>query len=276
MQAIQELLDQKVDQYNRPAFIARDPISIPHRFSRLQDIEIMGFWAAVLAWGQRPVILQKANELVTLMEGVPYDFIRYHEDSDLRRFLAFKHRTFNATDTLYFLHFLKHYYGRHESLEEAFLPVGGGADSPTTEPHLIAFHDRFCDTTGEAGLFFPERTRKHIATPARNSGCKRLNMFLRWMVRRDDRGVDFGLWQRIRPDQLVIPIDVHVGRVASKLGLLGTRRIGPLHGGLSHGETPKTDWKAAVALTDTLRQFDPADPVRYDFALFGLGVEGEM
>ncbi|CCH01490.1 hypothetical protein FAES_3483 [Fibrella aestuarina BUZ 2] len=271
MQAIQELLDQKVDQYNRPAFIARDPISIPHRFSRLQDIEIMGFWAAVLAWGQRPVILQKANELVTLMEGVPYDFIRYHEDSDLRRFLAFKHRTFNTTDTLYFLHFLKQYYNRHESLEDAFLPVGGGADSPTTEPHLMAFHDRFCDTTGEAGLFFPERTRKHIATPARNSGCKRLNMFLRWMVRRDDRGVDFGLWQRIRPDQLVIPIDVHVGRVASKLGLLGTRRVGP-----SHGETPKTDWKAAVALTDILRQFDPTDPVRYDFALFGLGVEGEM
>lgn len=266
MQAVQELLDLKVEQYNRPPFIHRDPISVPHRFTRLQDIEIMGFWAAVLAWGQRPVILQKANELVTLMEGVPYDFIRYHEDSDLRRFLSFKHRTFNATDTLYFLHFLKQYYQHHESLEDAFLPVGGGSDSPTVAPHLISFHDRFCDTTGEAGLFFPERTRKHIATPARNSGCKRLNMFLRWMVRRDDRGVDFGLWQRIRPDQLVIPIDVHVGRVAAKLGLLGLKR----------DETPKTDWKAAVALTEILRQFDPLDPVRYDFALFGLGVEGEM
>jgi uncharacterized protein (TIGR02757 family) len=263
---IQDLLDQKADLYNQPSFIARDPISIPHRFTRLQDIEIMGFWVAVLAWGQRPVILQKANELVSLMEGVPYDFVRYHEDSDLRRFLAFKHRTFNATDTLYFLHFLKQYYRHHDTLEAAFLPAGGGANEPTTEAHLRIFHDRFCDVSGEAGLFFPERTRKHIATPARNSGCKRLNMFLRWMVRRDDRGVDFGLWQRIRPDQLVMPIDVHVGRVAAKLGLLD----------LKADQTPKTDWKAAVTLTDTLRQFDPADPVRYDFALFGLGVEGEM
>ena len=261
-----QFLDQKAGQYNQSSFIDRDPISIPHRFTRPQDIEIMGFWAAVLAWGQRPVILKKAAELITLMEGVPYDFVRYHEDADLRRFLAFKHRTFNATDALYFLHFLKQYYLRHESLEDAFLPTDGGTDSPTVEPHLRIFHDRFCGQSGDHELFFPERTRKHVATPARNSGCKRLTMFLRWMVRRDDMGVDFGLWQRIRPDQLVMPIDVHVGRVAAKLGLLP----------LKADETPKTDWKAAVALTDTLRQFDPADPVRYDFALFGLGVEGEM
>lgn len=264
--AIRDFLDQKAAQYNQPSFIERDPISIPHRFTRLQDIEIMGFWAAVLAWGQRPVILQKASQLITLMEGVPYDFVRYHEDSDLRRFLSFKHRTFNATDALYFLHFLKQYYLTHESLEDAFLPPGGGADSLTVEPHLRIFHDRFCGQSGDHELFFPERTRKHIATPARNSGCKRLNMFLRWMVRRDEAGVDFGLWQRIRPDQLVIPIDVHVGRVATKLGLLA----------LKNDETPKTDWKAALALTTVLREFDPADPVRYDFALFGLGVEGEM
>lgn len=263
--SVRDFLDQKATQYNQPAFIDRDPISIPHRFTRLQDIEIMGFWAAVLAWGQRPVILQKANQLIELMEGVPYDFVRYHEDSDLRRFLAFKHRTFNATDALYFLHFLKQYYLKHESLEDAFLPPDG-AESKTVEPHLRIFHDRFCGQSGDHELFFPERTRKHIATPARNSGCKRLNMFLRWMVRRDEAGVDFGLWQRLRPDQLVIPIDVHVGRVATKLGLLD----------LKNDETPKTDWKAAVALTNVLREFDPTDPVRYDFALFGLGVEGEM
>lgn len=263
---VKTLLNEKADFYNRPSFIERDPISIPHQFTLLQDIEIMGFWAAVLAWGQRPVILKKAQELITLMEGVPYDFVRYHEDSDLRRFLNFKHRTFNATDALYFVHFLKHYYLKHDSLEDAFLPENGGTDNPTVEAHLRVFHDRFCGQSGDHELFFPERTRKHIATPARNSGCKRLNMFLRWMVRHDDHGVDFGLWQRIRPNQLVIPIDVHVGRVAAKLGLLA----------LKNDETPKTDWKAAVALTDTLRQFDPADPVRYDFALFGLGVDGEM
>lgn len=250
---LSDLLNEKADQYNRPSFIDRDPISIPHRFSQKQDIEIMGFWSAVLAWGQRPVILKKSTELVTLMDGAPYDFIRNHEESDLKRFLAFKHRTFNATDALYFLHFFRQYYQQNDSLENAFLTV----ENSTVEPNLIAFHDRFCGLTD----FFPERTRKHIATPARNSSCKRLLMFLRWMVRRDDRGVDFGLWTRLRPDQLVMPIDVHVNRVARKLGLL---------------VRPQTDWKAALELTENLRQFDGMDPVRYDFALFGLGVEGEM
>ncbi|MBD2701823.1 TIGR02757 family protein [Spirosoma sp. BT702] len=252
--SIRDFLDAKADQYNRPSFIERDPISIPHRFSRKQDIEIMGFWAAVLAWGQRPVILRKTSELVDLMDGTPYDFIRYHEESDLKRFLAFKHRTFNATDALYFLHFFRHYYGENESLEDAFLT---DATSDTVEASLITFHDRFCGLTD----FFPERTRKHIATPARNATCKRLLMFLRWMVRSDNRGVDFGLWTRLKPSQLVIPIDVHVNRVSRQLGLL-TR--------------PQTDWKAAIELTEMLRQFDPIDPVRYDFALFGLGVEGEL
>jgi uncharacterized protein (TIGR02757 family) len=258
---LSDLLNQKADYYNRPLFIERDPISIPHRFSQKQDIEIMGFWAAVLAWGQRPVILKKSAELVDLMDGAPYDFIRHHEESDLKRFLNFKHRTFNATDALYFLHFFRQYYQQNDSLEDAFLPLipanGTPAAQSTVEPNLIVFHDRFCGLTD----FFPERTRKHIATPARNSSCKRLLMFLRWMVRHDDRGVDFGIWTRLRPDQLMIPIDVHVNRVARKLGLLSR---------------PQTDWKAALELTDTLRQFDPGDPVRYDFALFGLGVEGEM
>ncbi len=247
-------LDTKADFYNRPSFIERDPISIPHQFSRKQDIEIMGFWSAVLAWGQRPVILKKAAELVEHMDGAPYDFVRNHQESDLKRFLAFKHRTFNATDALYFLHFFHQYYQANESLEDAFVTAEQPVD--TVEQALITFHDRFC-----CDPFFPDRTRKHIATPARNSSCKRLLMFLRWMVRQDDRGVDFGLWTRLRPHQLIMPIDVHVNRVARGLGLL-TR--------------PQTDWKAALELTETLLQFDPADPVRYDFALFGLGVEGEL
>lgn len=254
--AVIDLLHRKAAQYNQPSFIAKDPISIPHRFSRRQDIEIMGFWAAVLAWGQRPVILKKANELIERMDGAPYDFIRQHTDSDLKRFLDFKHRTFNATDALYFLHFFRQYYARHDTLEDAFMPDEAPVGPATVEPHLIAFHDRFC-----CDPFFPARTRKHIATPARNSSCKRLTMFLRWMVRQDTAGVDFGLWTRIRPDQLVIPIDVHVGRVARRLGLL-TRE--------------QTDWTAARQLTDTLKTLDPADPVRFDFALFGLGVEGEL
>ena len=272
--SLKDFLDTKADFYNRPSFIERDPISIPHRFSRKQDIEIMGFWAAVLAWGQRPVILRKAAELIEHMDGTPYDFVRNHQESDLKRFLAFKHRTFNATDALYFLHFFHQYYKGNDSLEDAFVPGStglkpGASDFPalaslapgfspveSVQSALITFHDRFC-----CDPFFPDRTRKHIATPGRNSSCKRLLMFLRWMVRQDDRGVDFGLWTRLRPDQLVMPIDVHVNRVARHLGLL-TR--------------PQTDWKAALELTGTLRQFDPSDPVRYDFALFGLGVEGEL
>ena len=284
--SLREFLNAKADRYNRPSFIERDPVSIPHRFSLRQDIEIMGFWAAVLAWGQRPVIIKKANELIDLMDGAPYDFIRHHQDSDLKRFLAFKHRTFNATDALYFLYFFRQYFQQHDSLEDAFLvPVFTGSKPgasyerteegqkpkpgpirqslapavdpvSTVEANLIAFHDCFCCDPD-----FPARTRKHIATPARNSSCKRLLMFLRWMVRHDDNGVDFGLWTRISPAQLVIPIDVHVNRVTRSLGLL-TR--------------PQTDWKAALELTEALRQFDAADPVRYDFALFGLGVEGEM
>lgn len=261
---IRHLLNEKADFYNQPAFIERDPISIPHQFSQLQDIEIMGFWSAVLAWGQRPVILKKSAELVMLMDGAPYDFVRNHEETDLKRFLAFKHRTFNATDALYFLHFFHQYYQQHDSLEDAFLPAAttgstpdaAVADAKTVEPSLIAFHDRFC-----CDPYFPDRTRKHIATPARHSACKRLCMFLRWMVRRDDSGVDFGLWTRLSPAQLVMPIDVHVNRVARTLRLL---------------HRPQTDWKAALELTDTLRELDPNDPVRYDFALFGLGAEGEM
>ncbi|HQU60254.1 MAG: TIGR02757 family protein [Phaeodactylibacter sp.] len=248
---IKRLLEQCVSRYNQPAFIPDDPISIPHRFSRLQDIEITGFWAAMLAWGQRKTIINNAKELIRLMDGAPYDFIVNHEEKDRARFLNFKHRTFQATDTLYFLEFFQQYYRQHDSLEDAFARHLRPSD-PHVGPALEGFHDLFFSLP-----YAPERTRKHIATPARKSACKRLNMFLRWMVRRDDKGVDFGLWRRIRPAQLLMPLDVHVDRVARRLGLLERKQV---------------DWQTVLELTDRLRAFDPEDPVKYDFALFGLGV----
>jgi uncharacterized protein (TIGR02757 family) len=248
-----DLLEDKADQYNRPAFIPHDPISIPHRFSKKQDIEIMGFWAAVLAWGQRKTIINKCTELSGLMDNAPHDFILNHQEHDLKRFLSFKHRTFNATDTLYFLDFFQNFYKEHDSLEYAFSKFIKETDT-TIESGLIGFHDLFCDSEN-----FPLRTRKHIATPMRKSSCKRLNMFLRWMVRKDDRGVDFGIWNNIKPSQLVCPCDVHVDRVARLLGLI---------------KRPVTDWQTATELTASLRLLDPDDPAKYDFALFGLGTEG--
>lgn len=249
------LLNEKYEQFNTPGFIPNDPISIPHKFSLKQDIEITGFLAATLAWGQRITIINKCNELITLMDGAPYDFILNHQDSDLKRFLLFKHRTFNTTDTLYFIEFFKDYYKNHESLEEAFID-GLTDESCNTKTALENFQKQFFSLED-----YPARTRKHIATPTRNSSCKRINMFLRWMVRKDDKGVDFGLWNKISPAQLVCPCDVHVERVARKLGLI-TR--------------PKADWQTAIELTQNLKQIDPTDPVKYDFALFGLGVEGYM
>ncbi|MEL6925246.1 MAG: TIGR02757 family protein, partial [Bacteroidota bacterium] len=202
--ALKALLDESVERHNRPDFIEHDPISIPHRFSQLQDIEIMGFWVAMLAWGQRVTIINKANQLIQLMDGAPYQFITQHEEKDRTRFLDFKHRTFNATDTLYFLEVLQRYYKEQQSLETAFAKYLT-PEADNTEAALIGFHEQFF-----ALPFAPQRTRKHIATPARKSTCKRLNMFLRWMVRSDDKGVDFGLWQRIQPAQLLMPLDVHV------------------------------------------------------------------
>jgi uncharacterized protein (TIGR02757 family) len=243
-------LDQKVAQYNQKEFIAHDPISIPHLFSKKQDIEIMGFWAAVLAWGQRKTIINKSKELIQLMDYSPYDFICNHEDSDLKRFLAFKHRTFNATDTLYFIQFFKQHYQNHQSLESAFFSTEG----QTMEYMLNQFRSNFFAFTPD----YPARTKKHIAAPSQKSACKRINMFLRWMVRDDAQGVDFGLWKNINPSQLVCPIDVHVERVARKLGLIERKNV---------------DWLTAVELTEQLKKFDAHDPIKYDFALFGLGVE---
>jgi len=224
---------------------------IPHAYTRLQDIEISGFWAAMLAWGNRKTIIRKCQELFSLMDHAPYDFIINHTDHDLKRFLQFKHRTFKATDTLYTISFFRWYYQRWESLETAFIQELSPADQ-TIEKSLIQFHALFTSLE-----HFPERTRKHIASPERKSACKRLNMFLRWMVRQDEAGVDFGCWKNIRPSQLVCPCDLHVDRVARSLGLI-TRK--------------QTDWQTALELTASLRVFDPEDPVKYDFALFGMGV----
>jgi uncharacterized protein (TIGR02757 family) len=241
---VYNLLEKKCKQYNTPAFIENDPISIPHKFSKKQDIEIAGFFSATIAWGNRKSIITSANRLMELMDNDPYNFITEHEEKDLKRFLDFKHRTFNATDTLYFIEFFKQYYSKHKSLEDAFLGKG--------ENRLADFHHLFFDLEDS-----PDRTRKHVATSLRGSTCKRLNMFLRWMVRKDKSGVDFGLWKKIKPSELLIPLDVHVDRVARKLGLIKRRQ---------------TDWETVLELTENLKTFDAKDPVKYDFALFGLGV----
>ena len=244
---LRAFLEEHYDRYDRPAFIAHDPISIPHRFSGRQDIEISGLFAALLAWGQRKTIINKTNELLRRMDDAPYQFVRHHSDADLKGLLGFCHCTFCDTDLLYFVHWLRWYYQQHDSLEDAFL-VGD-----TQKARLENFHNLFFSLPDA-----PARTRKHVATPARGSACKRVNMYLRWLVRPDARGVDFGLWTRLSPADLICPCDVHVERQARRLGLL-TR--------------PQVDWRAAEELTSHLRAFDPADPVKYDFALFGLGVE---
>lgn len=249
---LKDFLDEKVAVYNQPGFIENDPISIPHLFSVKQDIEIMGFWASILAWGQRATIINKCRELVRRMDGAPYDFIRNHTDRDLARFAGFCHRTFNDTDTLYFIAFFHDYYSRHESLETAFSQFLT-EDSPDVGPALVGFQRLFFSLPD-----FPARTMKHVSTPLRGSTCKRLNMFLRWMVRNDNKGVDFGIWNQIRMSQLICPCDVHVDRVARRFGLI---------------QRKQTDWQTAMELTENLRRFDGNDPVKYDFALFGIGVE---
>ena len=252
---LQTFLDEKADTYNQPSFIEADPISIPHQFTKLQDIEIMGFWVSMLAWGNRKTIINKSQELIDRMDGAPYDFVINHQERDRARLVDFKHRTFQATDTLYFLEFFQHYYRQNDSLETAFSRFLR-PDDEHVGPALSGFHHLFFNLPDA-----PQRTRKHVATPDRKSTCKRLNMFLRWMVRRDNRGVDFGLWQQIAPRQLLMPLDVHVDKVARRLGLLDRKQ---------------TDWRTVLELTERLRAFDSEDPVRYDFALFGTGVLGEF
>lgn len=250
-QHIIDLLDRKVAEYNKPDFIEADPVCIPHLYTQKQDIEIMGFFAAVFAWGQRKTIINKCKELAQRMDNAPFDFVLNHTDADLQKLLHFKHRTFNDTDLLYFIHFFKHWYSTNGSLETAF-SKGLKAKDDNTGNALNHFKETFFSLND-----VPHRTRKHISSPRQKSACKRINMYLRWMVRKDDHGVDFGIWNAIKPSQLVCPLDVHVQRVAVNLGLL--RR-------------EQNDWQAAVELTDSLKKLDPSDPVKYDFALFGLGV----
>ncbi|MBK8563075.1 MAG: TIGR02757 family protein [Saprospiraceae bacterium] len=247
---LKSFLDDCVERFNQPHFIENDPVGVPKRFSKLQDIEITAFWTAMLAWGQRKTIINKANELFGLMDNAPHDFILNHQEADRKPFLNFVHRTFQATDTLYFLAFFQWFYQNHQSLEESFLKKMKQEDAHV-EAGLKGFRDLFFSLPDA-----PQRTKKHVPSPMTKSTCKRLNMFLRWMVRCDDRGVDFGLWKQIKPSQLLIPLDVHVERHARRFGLL-TR--------------PQTDWLAVLELTERLREFDPNDPVKYDFALFGLG-----
>lgn len=247
--SLKDFLDRKVDEYNTPAFIENDPISVPHLFSSKQDIEIMGFFAAIFAWGQRKTIIKKARELAERMDNAPYDFIVNHKEKDLKQLLGFKHRTFNDLDLQYCIDFMHRHYSLYSSLENAFF----NAKKMNIEDALNHFHNYFFSAEHA-----PVRTKKHIPSPARKSACKRLNMYLRWMVRKDKNGVDFGLWDKIETQNLICPLDLHVDRTARKLGLL-TR--------------DKADWQAAMELTDNLRKLDKKDPVKYDFALFGISIE---
>jgi uncharacterized protein (TIGR02757 family) len=243
---LKEFLDRKVDEYNQPSFVKDDPISVPHLFTKKQDIEIAAFFAAIFAWGNRTTIIQKSKELMGLMKMQPHSFCLHHDADDLKKLLSFKHRTFTATDLLYFIEFFKYHYSKEKSLESAFTKHGN-----TIEEMLTGFHYYFFSLED-----VPGRTKKHISTPEKKSTCKRLNMFLRWMVRNDDRGVDFGIWKKISPTQLICPVDLHVARVAKKFGLIKRKQ---------------TDWLTALELTDHLKEFDSNDPVKYDFALFTLG-----
>jgi uncharacterized protein (TIGR02757 family) len=251
LKKLKEFLDKKVEEYNRPSFIEQDPVCIPHLFTKKQDIEIAGFFASIFAWGNRTTIIRKSKELMQLMDDAPYDFITTHQEKDLKRLLQFKHRTFNVTDLLYFILFLQHHYKVSASLETAFSKWMNKSDA-NIEKALSGFHDYFFSLQDA-----PVRTKKHIATPHRHSTCKRLNMFLRWMVRKDTCGVDFGIWNQINASQLICPIDVHVARVAKRFELVNRKQV---------------DWFTALELTERLKRFDPDDPVKYDFALFGLGV----
>lgn len=244
-----EQLEIYYKKYNHADFIPNDPISIPHQFTKKQDIEIAGFFAAILAWGLRKTIIKNANLLMQLMDNAPHDFVLHHKESDLKKMEHFVHRTFNSTDLLYCVHFFKNYYSQHHSLEKLFInnDIANG---------LVHFQSEFFALPA-----FPTRTKKHISSPINKSTCKRLNMYLRWMVRKDKHGVDFGIWENIKPSQLYIPLDVHVERFARKLDLI---------------QRTQRDWQTVVELTENLRLIDKKDPVRFDFALFGMGIEQKL
>ena len=245
---IVELLHHKADEFNHPRFIESDPIQIPHRFSRKQDQEIAGLLSATIAWGNRKMIINNALKMMELMDNAPFDFIMQSSGKDHERLQSFVHRTFNGGDLLVYLQGLRRVYQSFDTLEALFLPR-------STEENLGPAIDRFRKTILETP--HEPRFAKHIASPQKGSASKRLIMFLRWMVRQDNRGVDLGIWTNISPALLSCPLDVHSGNVARKLKLLGRKQ---------------NDWKAVVELDQSLRSIDPKDPARFDFALFGLGV----
>lgn len=253
MEHLKDFLDEKADLYNVPSFIENDPLQIPHRFTKLQDIEISGFLTATISWGNRKAIIANASKMMHWMDGAPHDFILNFIQKDLR-FLEGKavHRTFNEEDFRFFLTALQRIYSEHDSLEHLFLLAG-------EEQNFYHALERF------RLVFFEyetgHRSTKHVSSTYKNSSAKRLMMFLRWMVRRDSRGVDFGLWQRLDPATLSIPLDVHTGNISRKLGLVSRRQ---------------NDWRTVEELDAVLRKFNPKDPAKYDFALFGLGVSGDF
>lgn len=245
---LKDFLDSKVVQYNHPRFIESDPIQVPHLFSKKEDIEIAGFLSATIAWGNRKSIINNAHKMMQLMDNAPYDFISSHQESDLEKLQPFVHRTFNGDDFIQFVQSLQHIYNVHQGLENVFFQ---NATSHSMQHAISQFKQHFLE------IPHLSRTHKHLSDPLKNSAAKRINMFLRWMVRKDNAGVDFGIWQSLSPSQLSCPLDVHSGNVARKLGLL-TRT--------------QNDAKALNELDTALRTLDPNDPVKYDFALFGLGV----
>lgn len=245
-------LDEKADQYNNPGFIENDPIQIPHRFSLKQDIEIAGFMAATISWGNRKAIIQSAEKMLDIMGNSPYDFVMNHSENDLRQIKdRSMHRTFNGEDFIYFIEQFNRIYQEHESLEDLFKIE----DSEKNFLHAVErFRSRFLGTE-------KHRSHKHVSSPYKNSSTKRIIMFLRWMVRKDKRGVDFGIWENIDQKYLSIPLDVHTGNISRKLGLISRTQ---------------NDWKTVEELDLVIRKFDNKDPAKYDFALFGLGVTKEL
>ncbi|SDS43814.1 TIGR02757 family protein [Christiangramia echinicola] len=245
---LKTFLDYKVIQYNTPQFIETDPIKIPHLFQKKEDIEIAGFLTATIAWGNRKSILKNSEKLMNLMDMSPYDFVMHHDENDLSNFNGFVHRTFNSDDLSFFIKSLKNIYTNHNGLENIF---SLNATEESLQPAIHKFKSIFFE------LPHQKRTEKHVSDPLKNSAAKRINMFLRWMVRNDDTGVDFGVWESLSAAQLSCPLDVHSGNVARKLGLLKRKM---------------NDAKALKELDNNLRSMDRTDPVKYDFALFGLGV----
>lgn len=245
---LKSFLDFKVEQYNTPEFITTDPIQIPHHFNKKEDIEIAGFLTATISWGNRKSILKNANSLMESMDNAPYDFVINHKEKDLISLENFVHRTFNGIDLQYFIQALKNIYLNHQGLEGIF---SNYAEVDSLQFSIHQFKKVFFE------LPHLPRTEKHVSDPLKNSAAKRINMFLRWMVRKDNANVDFGLWKQIKPSQLSCPLDVHSGNTARKLGLLKRKQ---------------NDAKALKELDSNLRKLDPKDPVKYDFALFGLGV----